>query len=128
MALFRGGDEPWALFELVDVQLLEHLLEDLAGLEFDDGALGDDNFGLGLIGVASNAGFAALDLEYTKIAQLNVTAFCQSAHDDIESHLYRSNNFLLREIGLLIDFQNDFSLGEVGIGGGHLCFGFNFSK
>jgi hypothetical protein len=111
----RGGkrEEEAAGLEMLDVQLLEQLLEDLAGLELDHGALGNDDLGLGLVRVATDPRLALLNLKDAEVAQLYVTTFGQSLHDDVEGHLNRRDNFLLGEACLLVNFQNDFAFREI---------------
>ncbi len=103
-----------AALEGADVELFEQLLEDLAALKFDHGALGNDHFGLRLVRIAADARFAALDFQHSEVAQLDVAAFGEGFHDDIERHLDGGDDFLLGEAGLLVDLEDDLSFSEVG--------------
>jgi hypothetical protein len=72
--------------------------------------------GLGLVGVAADALLAHLHLKDTKVAQLHVPPIGQSLLDDIESLLHGVDDLFLREARLPVDFQHDFTFGQVGHG------------
>lgn len=93
---------------------LDGLLELLARLELDDSALGDDHGLLGLVGVATHTGLAALNLENAEVAQLDVTALGESLQHDVERHLDGFGDLLLGKASFFVDRGDDFAFCEVG--------------
>src|SRR5690606_13836608 len=97
-----------------DIQLLQHLLEDLDGLELQHGAFRDDHLAGGLVRIAADARLAPLHLQHAEVAQLHVATFGQRLHDDVQRHLHGGHDFLLGEAGLLVDIQDDLSFSQIG--------------
>jgi len=67
----------------------------LAGLEFNDGALGDGDVGGGGIRVAPDACAADFDFEDAEIAQFDLVALGDSLRDVIKGFLNNIQNLLL---------------------------------
>jgi hypothetical protein len=95
--------------KLREIDLLELLLENLARLEFHDGALGNHHLGLGFVGVAADALFADLHFEHAEISQLDIAAVGERLLDDVEGLLNRVDDLFLGETGFPENLQHNFS-------------------
>ena len=82
----------------------------LAGLEFNDGALGDGDIGGGGIRVAPDACAADFDLEDTEIAQFDLVALGDSLRDVIKGFLNNIQNLLLYKARFGADPDNQVTL------------------
>src|SRR3989442_1404636 len=57
--------------QLGQIDLRQLLLENLAGLELDDGALRNDHFGFWLVRIAADALLAHLHFQHSEVAQFD---------------------------------------------------------
>ena len=75
----------------------------LAGLEFNDGALGNGNVGGGCIWVAPDACATDFDFKDAKVAQFHLVALGNGLRDVIKGFLNNIQNLLLHKAGFGAD-------------------------
>jgi len=90
------------------------LAHDFSGLELNGCAGGDDDIVLGLVRVATHAGFGEADFENTEVAELNVATCRQGVSDAIQCELDNAEYFLLSESCFFADLHYQITFCEVG--------------
>jgi len=89
------------------------LTHDFSGCEFYDRARRDDDFLIGLLGIAADALLCKEGFENAKLAQFHSLAVCERLCDSIKSELDDRENFLLDEAGFFGDCDDEIALREV---------------
>lgn len=108
---FLGGLIAAAQFFGAEKHALAH---DFSGLELNGCAGGDDHVVLGLIRIATHAGFGEADFENAEVAELNVATSRQGVSDAIQCELDNAEYFLLSESCFFADLHYQITFCEVG--------------
>ena len=100
LAEFRGAEE-------------NALAHDLAGLELDRGAGGNNHVGFGFVRVASDAGFGQAHFKHPEISQFDIIAVGQTVGDVLQGFLDHVERLLLGDADIVGDFDDHVAFGKV---------------